>query len=88
MFPSSILCRTQEAYHRERAASARLDNVRTLATNAAIAWGQEALVAERREARRIRTSRIASVTALRKPESREERDRLLSENPDRGFECT
>ena len=86
MFPSSILCRTQEAYHRERAADARLDNVRAIATNAAIAWGQEALVAERREARHVRTRTVASVVALRKSESREERDRLFSENPDRGFE--
>lgn len=86
MFPSSNLCRSQEAHHRERAAVATLDNVRIIATNAAIAWGQEALVAELREARRVRPPKLAPVLALRQLQSNAERDRLFSENPDRGFE--
>ncbi|MDQ8756743.1 hypothetical protein RCO27_10935 [Sphingosinicella sp. LHD-64] len=86
MYPSASLCRTQEAYHRDRAAVAELANVRAIATNAAIAWGEEALAAERREARNSRTRMGAAVVALRKREARAERDRLFSENPDRGFE--
>src|SRR3546814_4680117 len=38
---SSVLCRTQEALQRERAAGASLDNVRTQAIRAATAWGRE-----------------------------------------------
>lgn len=83
MYPSSVLCRAQEAHHLGRAATASLDNVRVIATRAALAWGQEALCAELREARHSRTRRIAS---LRTRQSRADHDRLLSENPDRGFE--
>lgn len=86
MYPSASLCRTQEAFHRDRAAAAGLANVRAIATNAALAWGEEALLAERREARHERTKRVAGMIALEKRETGEARDRLLSENPDRGFE--
>lgn len=86
MYLSSALCRAQEALHVDRAASAELDNVRLIATKAAVAWGQEALSAELREARHCQAKRVAARTALDKREARETRDRLLSENPDRGFE--
>lgn len=53
---SSQLCRVQEAYHRDLAASASLSNVRMTAENAAIAWGKQAVIAELAESRR-RTGR-------------------------------
>lgn len=63
MFPSSALCRAQEAYHRDRAAGEPLENVRIRAMTAAVAWGNEALVAERREARYRRTRLAAAAKA-------------------------
>lgn len=63
MVPSSTLCRTQEAYHRDRADGAQLENVRMINTQAAIAWGKEADAAERREARRVRVRAIADLAA-------------------------
>lgn len=86
MYPSATLCRSQEAYHRDRAAGTQLENVRVIATNAAVAWGQEALAAERREARNSQTRMVARLAALKKRETRDACDRLFSENPDRGFE--
>jgi hypothetical protein len=86
MHPSATLCRSQEAYHRDRAAAAQLENVRAIAAKAASAWGKEALDAERREARHRKTKLAADILALRKREARDEPDRWLSENPDRGFE--
>ncbi|UZW57434.1 hypothetical protein NUH86_17760 [Sphingobium sp. JS3065] len=56
---SSILCRVQAAYHRHRATNAPLENVRTVAGKAAKAWEQEAVSAERREARRERRRAMA-----------------------------
>lgn len=85
MEPSSILCRAQEAYQQDRAASAVLENVRAVAGKAAKAWGLEALAAERREARRERTRIIADMVALQKSRLSQDEDRLFSENPDRGF---
>ena len=76
---SSALCRAQEAHHRDRATAAQLENVRTIAAGAAAAWGQEALSAERREARQLRN--LATAQA-----ANDERERPFSENPDRGFE--
>ena len=86
MYLSSTLCRAQEAHHAERAATAQLDNVRAIATKAALAWGHEALSAEQREARHSRTKHIVALATLNTPKSRAERDRLFSEKPDRGFE--
>jgi hypothetical protein len=63
MFPSAILCRTQESHQRERAAGALLENVRAVATAAANAWGKEAKLAEGREARRERTLQIREASA-------------------------
>ena len=62
MYPSSTLCRTQEEFHRARAASTPLDNVRAIAEGAAAAWGHEAAAAEKREARGLRTRAIAERT--------------------------
>ncbi len=52
MFPSSTLCRAQEAIQRDRSANAELANVRILAGKAAAAWGKEAAFAEQRERRK------------------------------------
>ena len=87
MYPSSTLCRSQEQFHRARAASETLVNVRALAENAAMAWGQEALAAERREARGVRARATAELIAARKLQASEEAERGFSENPDRGFEA-
>jgi len=83
---SSTFCRVQETVQRDRAANAILENIRIVAEKAANAWGAEALSAERREARRERTRIIADMAALHNESAPCERDRLLSENPDRGFE--
>jgi len=80
---SSALCRVQAAYHRDRAANAILENVRTVAGKAAAAWGLEALAAEARETRRERTRIIADLRGLEKKRVIEE-GRVFSENPDRG----
>ena len=69
MYPSSTLCRTQEEFHRERAASTTLENVRAIATSAAAAWGQEAVAAEKREARGARTRATAALLAAEKAEA-------------------
>jgi hypothetical protein len=76
MTPSASLCRTQEAFHRDRAAAAQLENVRIIAAKAATAWGHEALAAERREARHRKTKAIAGAIALQKCEASSEGDRL------------
>ena len=86
MYPSSTLCRAQEAFHRDRAAGALLENVRIVAGNAAVAWGLEARSAEKREARHLKTRATAEIMAARKQQAGDERARLFSENPDRGFE--
>lgn len=79
MQPSALFCRTQEAQQRSRAADAHLDNVRNIATRAANAWGKEAVLAERRESRQVRSPVTAAVEA--EPSSW---DQTFSENPDRG----
>jgi hypothetical protein len=86
--PSSALCRAQEAYQRSRATGAVLANVRMIAEKAATAWNIEALVAEKREQRQDQTRRIGAHLLEEKQESREQHDRLFSENPDRGFAAT
>jgi hypothetical protein len=82
MVPSSTLCRAQESLHRRRAADTLLENVRIVATNAAVAWGHEADAAERRE-RRQEKGLILAEAAARKTEL----DLLSSENPDRARAC-
>lgn len=83
---SSTFCRMQEAVQRDRAANAILENIRAVAEKAAKAWGAVALAAEQREARRERTRIIADMAGLQSEPAPGEEDRLLSENPDRGFE--
>src|SRR3546814_19529385 len=80
---SSVLCRTQEALQRERAAGASLDNVRTQAIRAATAWGREAALAERLEQNRA-ASRSGAKTVVRTIHVRDEQSefRILYENPD------
>lgn len=86
MYPSSALCRVQEALQRDRAAGAALDNVRMIAGKAATAWGNEAVQAEAREERQKmgRSRLIAGVFAEKQHSC--DLDRTLSENPDRGLE--
>ena len=86
MYPSSTLCRAQEAFHRDRATGARLENVRTIATHAAAAWEKEARTAERREARHSRNRQLVEMASAEMQRVTEDRDRLFSENPDRGRE--
>jgi hypothetical protein len=85
---SSTFCRAQETLQRHRAANAILENIRVVAARAATAWGFEALSAEQREARRDRARIIAEMAALQNEPVPGDEDRLLSENPDRGFENT
>lgn len=81
---TSTFCREQEAFQRNRAASAVLDNVRVVASRAAAAWAYEALAADRREASRERLRMIACIAAVEveRPGDREEAGQ--NENPDRG----
>ena len=87
MYPSSTLCRTQEEFHRARAASTTLENVRAIATSAAAAWGLEAVAAEKREARGAKTRAVAELIAAEKAEAAAARERGSGENPDCGFEA-
>jgi hypothetical protein len=87
MYPSSTLCRTQEEFHRAKAAATPLVNVRALSESAAAAWAHEAVAAERREARGARTRATAELLAAQKLAAAAEAERGFSENPDRGFEA-
>ena len=82
---SSAFCRIQETIQRDRAANAILENIRIVAEKAAKAWGAVAFVAEQREARQERMRIIADMAALQNEHVPGDDDRLLSENPDRGF---
>ena len=84
VYPSSTLCRSQEEFHRRLAASTTLENVRAISVGAAAAWGQEAVAAEKREARGAKTRAIAGLMASRNL-SAKEAERQFSENPDREF---
>jgi hypothetical protein len=81
--PSSILCRAQEAHHRDRAAGTQLANVRMVAERAASAWGVEALIAEKRERRHIQTVLTAACIRDKKQFSPAPHDQILSGNLDR-----
>ncbi len=85
MVPSSALCRIQEGIHRQRAANTSLENVRLVSTSAAAAWAKEALAAECREARQLRVRATAHADGVVSSGLGNRGDRLLSENPDRGF---
>jgi len=84
MHLSSKLCRAQQIYQRDRAANAILANIQTIAAAAATAWEKEALAAEGREDRQIR-SRATLPISLGTPQSDRDRERVFSENPDREF---
>jgi len=64
-------------HHRIRAQGALLANVRTIDEKAALAWGAEALVAEKRERRQDRTIAIAAKLRERKRLSLEQRGSSL-----------
>ncbi|APL93475.1 hypothetical protein AI27_11660 [Sphingomonas sp. BHC-A] len=81
MTHTSAFCRAQEAFHRDRAAVANLDNVRIVATSAAAAWAREAVVALRREGKLGQEDQLPAAASL----SEEEEDAAFSENPDRGL---
>jgi hypothetical protein len=78
---SASFCRTQQAIHDARANSPGLDNVRMVAGKAAKAWGNEADLADRREAQRQR-ARPANPVAH---PFDDEDSPMFSENPDRGL---
>lgn len=77
---SAIQCRVQEAYHRDRAAHADLENVRKISEKAAMVWGKEAVWAELREAKKHHRLTAGAISS-----AQEVTDRVMSENPDRGF---
>lgn len=81
---TSTQCREQEAIQWKRAKDEPLENVRVIALKAAIAWGQEAVSAERREARRLRTKMIADLRQIDSGRSENDLEGDSSENPDRG----
>lgn len=84
MVPSAALCRAQESLHLEKAAGTLLENVRRVSTQAAMAWGREAMIAEHREGRRSE-ARVFSKDAYRPGNDVSSFDDvMLSENPDRG----
>jgi hypothetical protein len=86
---TSTQCRDQQAYHRDRADMATLENVRVISTKAVVAWGREAVRAEQREAsgeqRRVHAEAIARAAATDEPDACAADERPFSENPDRGF---
>jgi hypothetical protein len=84
MVPSAALCRSQESFHRLRAADTALDNVRMISTSAADAWGKEAAAAERREDRRVQVRLFAEAANVSGAEPDED-DGFPNENPDRGL---
>ena len=75
MLISSALCRAQEAHQHRRAAESPLANVKASAARAAVAWGVEALSAERRERRQSKATPEDEAAPI---------DHEASENPDRG----
>jgi len=77
MASTSTFCRAQEVLQRERAANAELENVRIIATRAALAWGREAVLAEHRETKRGFEKSLPDPGSL----SEELEDRLCNESP-------
>ncbi|MBT2186711.1 hypothetical protein [Sphingobium nicotianae] len=80
MAQTAAFCRAQAAIQRERANGATLENVRSIAVSAAVAWSREAGLAEEREAKRHVEVRLPEPVS----DCEEQEDRLASENPDRG----
>lgn len=85
MVPSSMLCRAQEDFHRLRAASTTLENVRLRSVNAAAAWAKEASAAVSREARQLRVRDTANASVAIRTVRATTDDLSSSENPDRGL---
>ena len=71
---SATLCRAQEELQIRRAEEAKLDNVREVALSAAAAWGEEAEMAEKREARMARVQAEARAIAEEKAAERQALD--------------
>ena len=78
MASTSIFCRAQEVLQRERAATAELENVRIIATRAALAWAREAALAEHRETKRGVEKSLPDPGSL----SEELDDQLVNDRPD------
>ncbi len=76
MASTSTFCRAQEVLQRERAANTELENVRIIATRAALAWGREATLAENRETKRDFEKSLPDPGSL----SEELEDRLFDES--------
>lgn len=88
MYPSAALCRAQEALQLDRAITAQLPNVRTIARRAAAAWAIEAISADKRERRKEKTRLASASLAGEKQAPLRENDLSFSENPDRGLAST
>jgi hypothetical protein len=80
---TSAFCRAQEALQLDRAAGATLENVRAIASKAAIAWGREAELAEQREVKQGRSSSSTSTLPEAASISEEDEDDAFEENRDR-----
>ena len=81
MVNTSAFCLAQEALQRDRAAISDLENVRIIATSAAVAWAREAVVALRSEAKLGREDGLPAAASL----SEEVEDRQFGDNPDLGL---
>lgn len=64
MAHSSVFCLAQESAQLARAASAGLENVRTIATRAAAAWAREAALAAVREAKTGREPGLPAAASI------------------------
>jgi hypothetical protein len=82
MSPSVALARAEGDKQRAIAAAATLSNVRDRALAAAAAWDKEAALALARDAKTIATATARTTAADLLPT---DHDRMMSENPDRGF---
>jgi len=82
MTPSVALARAEGDKQRAIAASATLANVRDRALAAAAAWDKEATLAITRDAKTLATATARTSAADLLPT---DYDRMMSENPDRGF---
>lgn len=81
MYPSSELCRAQQALQLDRAAATDLKNIRDIAASAAAAWAREGVSAEKREKRKALCGEHRAFETAAKQQA----DHAISENPDRGF---
>lgn len=82
MTPSVALARAEGDKQRAIAAGATLANVRNRALAAAAAWDKEAALALAQEAKTAASATARTTAAELLPS---DYDRMMSENPDRGF---